>query len=389
MNRTLRRPMFRIGGSTGEGITSGLDMPKTNASRQGYEPGGSVDSPLKFTKMDLSRFKNMSNQQAASDYDFGSRFDRYMKEIESRRAPRRSNLNDLMISTGLDLISRPTSGNIFADIATSAKGPFAEYRAAKSQAASDQDKLSQALVGDIMEQMGKEDIARIEGEYDVLKEKEKPGKQFDVGQGAKIDQLRKKSYADQLALQNERDAILNIPAENRSEEQNTRLQQIEMAELPAVQGTIKDLEGGESVLSQIKSAGMSDRFNDSVDDLMDQENPATGKNYTLEEAFASVLKMFESMFGKKDGGRIGLQMGGQPMPAAMPMDQGPTQDSPVQDLSFEELRSRLPESITNDVVTLIANSQQALVEFANIQTQQDVKEFNKKYEVNLVLPQEA
>jgi len=82
-------------------------------------------------------------------------------------------------------------------------------------------------------------------------------------------------------------------------------------------------------------------------------------------------------------------MGGQPMPAAMPMDQGPTQDSPVQDLSFEELRSRLPESITNDVVTLIANSQQALVEFANIQTQQDVKEFNRKYEVNLVLPQEA
>ena len=390
MNRTLRRPMFRMGGSTGEGITSGLDMPKTNASRQGYEPGGNVEpksnsykSPLglKFTEMDLSRFKNNN--------DMESRYNRAMDFIESKRSPRRSNLNDFMISTGLDLISRPTSGNIFADIATSAKSPFAEYRAAKSQAASDQDKLSQALVGDIMEQMGKEDIARIEGEYDVLKEKEKPGKQFDVGQGAKIDQLRKKSYADQLALQNERDAILNIPAENRSEEQNTRLQQIEMAELPAVQGTIKDLEGGESVLSQIKSAGMSDRFNDSVDDLMDQENPATGKNYTLEEAFASVLKMFESMFGQKDGGRIGLQMGGQPMPAAMPMDQGPTQDSPVQDLSFEELRSRLPESITNDVVTLIANSQQALVEFANIQTQQDVKEFNRKYEVNLVLPQEA
>ena len=94
-----------------------------------------------------------------------------------------------------------------------------------------------------------------------------------------------------------------------------------------------------------------------------------------------------------DGGRIGYQQGNmvQPnaMPAAMPMDQGTAQDSPVQDLSFEELRSRLPESITNDVVQLIANSQQALVEFANIQTQQDVKEFNRKYEVNLVLPQEA
>ena len=99
-----------------------------------------------------------------------------------------------------------------------------------------------------------------------------------------------------------------------------------------------------------------------------------------------------------DGGRIGYQQGNmvQPaapmMPASLPTDQGPAVsqgDSPVQDLSFEELRSRLPESITNDVVTLIANSQQALVEFANIQTEQDVKAFNRKYEVNLVLPQGA
>ena len=30
MNRTLRRPMFRIGGSAGTGITSGLDMPRVS-----------------------------------------------------------------------------------------------------------------------------------------------------------------------------------------------------------------------------------------------------------------------------------------------------------------------------------------------------------------------
>ena len=111
------------------------------------------------------------------------------------------------------------------------------------------------------------------------------------------------------------------------------------------------------------------------------------------------------------GGRIGYQQGMSvqpdrmpigpgpdldPMPIGpgpdlepMPIGPGPEPDNPVQDLTFEELRSRLPESITNDVVQLIANSQQALVEFANIQTQQDVKEFNRKYEVNLVLPQEA
>ena len=39
MNRVLRRPMFRLGGSA-EGITSGLDAPNINASRKGFYMGG-------------------------------------------------------------------------------------------------------------------------------------------------------------------------------------------------------------------------------------------------------------------------------------------------------------------------------------------------------------
>ena len=82
------------------------------------------------------------------------------------------------------------------------------------------------------------------------------------------------------------------------------------------------------------------------------------------------------------------------MQASMPMNQGPRptdqgQDDSVQDLSFEELRARLPQEITNDIIQLIASSKQALVEFANIRTQQDVNAFNQKYDVNLVVPQEA
>ena len=352
MNRTLRRPMFRTGGSA-EGITSGLDVPKLNASRQNFEKGGD---------------------------DMESRYNRAMDFIKSKQAARSSDFNDFLISAGLDLVSRPRSGNIFQQVATSLQGPYQRFTERKSTARRDQDKLSQALIGDIMEQMSEEKIAEIES---------KQGKEFDPGKGSKIDQLRKQSYRDQLTLENERDAILAVPEESRSEEQNNRLQQIERAELPAVQGTINDLEGGESVLSQIDQAGMSERFNDQVDDLMGETNPATGKNYTLQEAFASVLKVYESMFSKKDGGRIGLQMGGQPMPAAMPTDQGPVEASPVQSLTFEELRARLPQSITDDIVTLIASSEQALADFANIQTQQDVNAFNQKYEVNLQLPAEA
>ena len=59
----------------------------------------------------------------------------------------------------------------------------------------------------------------------------------------------------------------------------------------------------------------------------------------------------------------------------------------LQPLGYEELRSRLPKEISNDVVLLVSKSQQAFVDFANITTQKDVVDFNAKYGVNLVLPQ--
>jgi hypothetical protein len=60
---------------------------------------------------------------------------------------------------------------------------------------------------------------------------------------------------------------------------------------------------------------------------------------------------------------------------------------PVQKLSFEDIRNRLPKEITDDIVRLISNSSEALQDFAYIKTQQDVNQFNVKYGVNLVLPQ--
>ena len=41
MNRVLKRPMFRIGGSTGTGITSGLDKP-----RKQYENGDKLHNMI-------------------------------------------------------------------------------------------------------------------------------------------------------------------------------------------------------------------------------------------------------------------------------------------------------------------------------------------------------
>ena len=54
MNRVLRRPMFRIGGSAGTGITSGLD-------RKGYKDGtDEYDRALKTTERfmtDIDKFR--------------------------------------------------------------------------------------------------------------------------------------------------------------------------------------------------------------------------------------------------------------------------------------------------------------------------------------------
>ena len=56
-------------------------------------------------------------------------------------------------------------------------------------------------------------------------------------------------------------------------------------------------------------------------------------------------------------------------------------------LTFAELRSRLPQEISDSIVQLLSTSDEALLQFANIRTQQDVDQFNQTYKVDLVLPQ--
>ena len=61
-------------------------------------------------------------------------------------------------------------------------------------------------------------------------------------------------------------------------------------------------------------------------------------------------------------------------------------EKPVENLSFAELRDRLPPEITDDVVQMLSSSEEALQDFAYIRTQQDINQFNVKYGVNLVIP---
>ena len=344
MNRTLRRPMFRMGGSA-EGITSGLDVPNLNASKRGL-----VDGPGGYAGDNME-----------------SRYNRAMDFIRSKQAPRRSDFNDFLINMGLDLVSRPKSGNIFSQVATSAKEPFAQFQASKSATRRSDDALSQALIGDIMEQMSEEKIAAIKskgGQDDFMFERQQ--KEY------------KKLIAEQRQLEKELEKAGKFigPAEKGAPQivpDQTEIESIEnqLEDNAKLQALYTGAEDDQTRVALLKAIGAGQyNFEDLI--IYDQ----TGKLPLEDESLAK-------------GGRVGLQMGGEAMPAAMPTDQGPVQASPVQSLTFEELRARLPNTITDDIVTLIASSEQALTDFANIQTQQDVNSFNQKYEVNLQLPAEA
>ncbi len=111
------------------------------------------------------------------------------------------------------------------------------------------------------------------------------------------------------------------------------------------------------------------------------------------ELYASILRIDAAnvnALGQKNGGRIGFA-NGTPMEESIQVSetvgQGEVPTAQTPQLSFEEIRNRLPKEITDDVVRLIAGSNEALQDFSYIRTQGDVDKFNMKYGVTLVLPQ--
>jgi hypothetical protein len=123
-----------------------------------------------------------------------------------------------------------------------------------------------------------------------------------------------------------------------------------------------------------------------------EENPGNyeGENdpQLIKDAIEEVKKILGAFAG---GGRAGYANGElveEQVTETETMAPGPMaqSDNPI---SYEQLRARLPQEITDDIVELMANSAEALEDFAMISSQQDVDLFNQKYSVNLVLPSEA
>jgi hypothetical protein len=156
-----------------------------------------------------------------------------------------------------------------------------------------------------------------------------------------------------------------------------------------IQGIQNDITNSEEI---IKVMGPDGEMIEVVEGEYANENPKYIAEETAKRYITLYNKMIKESMGLAEGGRAKYNMGGDVMEEQVtevsetqPKEIAPTGDS----LSYKELRARLPKEVTDDIVVILAESPQALVDFAEIQTQTDVDEFNMKYGVNLSLPSGA
>ena len=312
MNRILKRPMFRIGGSAGTGITSGLDKP-----RQKYNEAGRV-------KQDAQRI-----------FDIG--MDLRKDNLIRRGSMIPGSVPSFLTSFGLNLVSATPRGNIFQTAATAAQQPFQQFQQARlleqEKARARRDAALSSAVASAVD-LERERIEATAG-TDYAKKQE-------IDLLGKIYDNKIKKIEEELAgLQPNDPSRQSLEAEvDKLREQQQEEARSILTGATTTQEFLKD-----TVLAAIK-----------------------GGELTLQEAAALFpeLKPLLEAQGAKDGGRIGYQIGGNVSEEVMETAQDTGQ---IQDLTYTELRSRLPQSVDDSVVKLLANSKQALLAFANIRDQ--------------------
>ena len=332
--------MFRRGGSTssaGTGITSGLQAP-----RQGYaEPDGPVE-------------KYVYDARTATP-------EQTMAEVDRLNQPKARNNKDLFIDFGLDLISRPGSGgSIFENIGSSGQKAYNQYRTNNRAL----DKANTDRQSDL--------FTTLIGAQAKMKGSEASGKTYN---SIVIAEKLAEIIPEMSEIQERIDAGTNTP------EDITR-----MEILRAQRNNLSKTDVTTDALIKMYTESNPTALGDKVDLLLlnDQKLPKENRKYTgpndpqiLKDAVAAIREMFES-FSYASGGRAGYANG--------ELVEEQVTDNPI---SYEQLRARLPQEITDDIVQLMSNSAEALEDFAMISTQQNVDQFNKRYSVNLVLPAEA
>ena len=357
MNRTLKRPMFRMGGSTGTGITSGLDKP-----RQEYKKAGIVDF-----------------------FPTQSEFDEAKAMFPKYERPQGESFNRFLMSTGLDLMSRPPTGKGFTGLlatgAQAAKGPAEKFFDERETDRATSFATDADLFKTLIEAKGE----ALSGMGDTVGTR---GVKLQIADDIEttMDLI--------LKLENKQTTNPNEFSENDANllsKKKLRLEQLTKND-QVMQSLLGDEQYTQRIMRKIKDNLLDKKDENGVEIYKGDDDPKL-----LEDMFMYYQQFFKT--GKfpdvnqplAEGGRAGYQMGGgadmAQAPMSMPQEPMTTDQGPK--IDFNTLRARLPQEIGDDVVKLIAASPEALEDFATIATQQDVDLFNQKYSVNLVLPQEA
>ena len=347
--------MFRIGGSAGTGITSGLD-------RKGYKDGtDEYDRALKTT----SRFM--------------ADIDKFRGE-EAKFTP--SGLPGFLTQFGLNLLSQSPQGNIFQTAAVAAKEPFQTFQAAQLAERERQADTAEDIFG-----------TALASEYDITAKK------------LKSDDDRKTPEVEAELIKNAQtnifDArkILEKPdataEEKTAAKQKIKINQNVLLKEIGVPAEYEAIISSEELFNSYKSSYIEQENQKRINEYKTKNPNATAEEIaenviTIDEDSPEAADFTIAELRKKyyfaSGGRVGLKLGTEPK---MMEEIAEQPRGEVQELSYTELRARLPQEISNDIVRLLSQSKQALLDFANIQTAEDIASFNQQYEVNLTLPQGA
>ena len=381
--------MFRKGGSAGEGITSGL------APRQGYEGGKSVEelkneSPLEFTKMDLSK-SNYNNSDLSKLDNIRDLTPQQILELSKQmsfKAPPMATDNSMRnfkIDFGLDLVGRSPSGNIFQTAALAGKEPFANFK--NSKAAYNKGVQDRA-------------INKFNSESDMFKTL--IGAQGDIlgseGGSKSYESTQKALKVKQLLPR-----FLELKGKRKDGEILEQKEVLELRQLQEDYNAYRKSDPGEELLMEIFVKGQGDRyFTRKMEELFKADirsganRKYKGDKYTddpqVKRDAVQAIKIELEELTYADGGRAGYAEGElveEQVTETETMAPGPMDDGTNNLISFDQMRARLPAEITDDIIELMVNSAEALEDFAMISDQSQVDQFNKKYSVNLVLPAEA
>jgi hypothetical protein len=379
-------------GGAAEGITSGLDMP-----RQQYNEAGRVQ-----------RLTDEFEQRKAM-------FDQLNTGQQTGFMP--GSASSFLTNFGLNLLSQTPRGNIFQTAATAAKEPFNQFQAVRAKELSDKRTLDQAILGDVISEDFKstqqqrlidanyqENLNNIQGKIDLEKQKgvnanAKLIQEFENDKALlKEDYELQKKYgitdAKDYAKKQAADAVGSL-YDNQITAEKNKIEALDEND-PNYQTKVDDINSSIRVLEDKKKDDIKSVYL-SQDTTLEFQRKAILKllQNNDPEDIAPYFPNFNEIMGgitipesKASGGRVGLA-------ESFPGTVGDAQDNmkapqgDVQNLSYSELRTRLPQEISDEIVILLANSKQALLDFANIQTGEDVASFNQQYDVNLALPQGA